>query len=293
MHILNRCHIFAVANKVKDMAKTGIEKVFGNRWVQLGALVAGGLALMRTWKTKKSVSGIGYASVPSSILNKAKKLFDAYDRAVEIEREHDAKCDAIYENFREQGIDPFADENERVVIDALYKAGLTDKNGLTDVYVNRHNAHKELLDYVNANIVSLFPISAGDRKLLSSTRSIVYQNRILDVTRDFVNKTLEHNRNIREIMRSGVVGEVLESDFWGADVATTDGQHMVRFSINGDQIGVAAFYSTSEGDRDYMGEWEFWSQIGWYSTLAGAKRAAKKWMAKMGYELSDMDLNKI
>lgn len=40
------------------MAKTGIEKVFGNRWVQLGALVAGGLALMRTWK-KKSVSGIG------------------------------------------------------------------------------------------------------------------------------------------------------------------------------------------------------------------------------------------
>lgn len=40
------------------MAKTGIEKVFGNKWVQLGALVAGGLALMRSWHTK-GTAGVG------------------------------------------------------------------------------------------------------------------------------------------------------------------------------------------------------------------------------------------
>ena len=34
MHILNRCHIFAVANKVKDMAKTRKYKVgcSGSGW---------------------------------------------------------------------------------------------------------------------------------------------------------------------------------------------------------------------------------------------------------------------
>lgn len=40
------------------MAKTSIEKFFGNKYVQLGALIAGGLALVRTWKTK-GAAGIG------------------------------------------------------------------------------------------------------------------------------------------------------------------------------------------------------------------------------------------
>lgn len=42
------------------MAKTAIEKVFGNKYVQLAALVAGGLALFRTWKTK-GTAGVGAA----------------------------------------------------------------------------------------------------------------------------------------------------------------------------------------------------------------------------------------
>lgn len=171
------------------------------------AAVAGGLFLYA--KSKKyhpegllSVDGIGNIKIPSSVLNKAKKLFDAYDQAVEIEHDHEEKCDAIFERLESQGIDPYIDENEDIVNSALYQAGLTDENGTTDVYANRHNAHKELFDYVNTNIIKLFPIPASDRKLLSDTRNIVYQNRLLDVTRDFVNKTLEHQRKIREILNS-------------------------------------------------------------------------------------------
>ena len=168
-------------------------------WVIAGA--AGALAWLAVRK-KKSVAGIGFPGVPASILHEADRLFKAYDIACEIEREHDAKCDVIYENFQAQGIDPFADENERVVVKALYNAGLTDENGLTDVMMNRHNARKELLNFVNAKIVPLFPIPASDRALLKNTISVVYQNRLLDATRNFVYEMLEHNRNIREILRS-------------------------------------------------------------------------------------------
>ena len=174
-----------------------------NKGILLGA--AAGVLVLLGLKKKKSVSGVGAAGIgdvriPSSILNRAKRLFDAYDKAIEIERENDAKADEIYENLRERGIDPFADENERVVIDALYSAGLTDKNGLTDVSVNRFNARKELYDFINSNILPLFPIPESDRKLFRDTRSIVYQNRLLDITRDFVDKQLEHKRKIQEIL---------------------------------------------------------------------------------------------
>lgn len=40
------------------MSKTTLEKVFSNKYVQLAALAAGGLALLRNWK-KDSVSGVG------------------------------------------------------------------------------------------------------------------------------------------------------------------------------------------------------------------------------------------
>lgn len=89
------------------------------------------------------------------------------------------------------------------------------------------------------------------------------------------------------------VGKVLESDYSSALVTTKDGRHAVQFMVIGDQISVSAKYSTSESDRDYMGEWDYWTHIGYYTTLSGAKRGAKRWMAKMGYELSDKDLNKI
>lgn len=40
------------------MSKTTLKKVFSNKYVQLAALAAGGLALLRNWK-KDSVSGVG------------------------------------------------------------------------------------------------------------------------------------------------------------------------------------------------------------------------------------------
>ena len=159
--------------------KTGIK-------IALGLTALAALLFAR----KKGIAGVGYASVPYRVLDKAKKLFDAYDSAIEIEREHDANVDVIYEDLQARGIDPFADENEGIVIDALYRAGLTDKNGMTDVSVNRLNARKELLNFINDNIVSLFPIPESDRALLKNTYSVVYQNRLLDITRNFVNKLL-------------------------------------------------------------------------------------------------------
>ena len=111
-------------------------------------------------KLNPIINGIGSITIPGKILNEAKAMFDAYDLACEIDREHDKACDAIYEDFQAQGIDPFADENERIVVEALYRAGLTDQNGLTDVMMNRHNARKELLNYINDRIITLFPIPA-------------------------------------------------------------------------------------------------------------------------------------
>ena len=148
------------------------------------------------------IGGTGSMRISSSILNKAKKLFDAYDSAVEIERDHEDRVDAIYENFEAQGIDPYADENEKLVIDALYSAGLTDQNGMTNVSVNRSKARKELLDFINDKLIAKFPFSASDKNALKNTYSVVLQNRLLDISRNFIEKAIEHNRKIREILNS-------------------------------------------------------------------------------------------
>lgn len=166
--------------------------------------LAAGAAILACIKKRKSTSGVGSVRnirVSSKMLNEAKRLFDVYDRTVEIEREHDAKCNAIFDQLDADGIDWMnTAEGERIVKERLFRAGLTDENGMTDVSVNRYNARKKLFDFVNANIVPLFPIPASDRNLLRDTLNITFQNRLLDITREFVNKTLEHNRRIREIL---------------------------------------------------------------------------------------------
>lgn len=265
--------------------------------IALGALAVGAAAFLLARKHTKGASGIGKVRtpyiIPSSILKKAKSLFDAYDRAIEIEREHDAKCDAIYENLQERGIDPYADENERVVIDALYNAGLTDENGLTDVMMNRHNARKELFDYINANIVTLFPIPASDKEALKSTRSIVYQNLLLDITRDFVNKQLEHKRNIREIL-SGEIGKVEHSDYDGARIITKNGLHAISFDIYGSgENGITVTAEMKGGGERYGFSWEYLSHIGDYKTLSGAIKAASKYAMTHGWVFDSDDFKKL
>ena len=84
------------------------------------------------------------------------------------------------------------------------------------------------------------------------------------------------------------VGKVLENDFYGAAITTTDGRKAVRFWVNGNTIMVFAL------QKDYKGYWDYWYTIGkGYSTLAGAKRAAVREMRKMGYELDQNDLNNL
>ena len=91
-----------------------------------------------------------------------------------------------------------------------------------------------------------------------------------------------------------IIGEVLENTYYSADVTTTGGSKMVRFSVDADgqRIYVTACQDAGN-DRDYMGDWDFWFTIGTYKTLEGAKRAAIKAMDRMGYTLDPEDLNKI
>lgn len=257
------------------------------------AIVAAAVGLWLIAKGEKAISGIGSTSISASVLNMAKRLFDNYDRLVDIEREHDEKCDAIYESFEARGIDPFAKENERMVIDALYQAGLTDENGMTDVAMNRHNARKELYDFINENIVTIFPIPASDREMLKSTRNIVYQNRLLDITRDFVNKQLEHRRNIREIL-NGEVGKVDYSDYDGARIITKDGLHAISFDIYGrGENGITVTAEMKGGGERYGFSWEYLSHIGEYKTLSGAIKAASKYAMIHGWVFDSDDFNKL
>lgn len=89
------------------------------------------------------------------------------------------------------------------------------------------------------------------------------------------------------------IGKVLENDFYGATITTKDGKHAVSFSANGGYgIRVDALMYYPE-NMNYGSDWDYWFHIGDYTTLAGAKRGAKRAMKKMGYKLSDKDLNKI
>lgn len=89
------------------------------------------------------------------------------------------------------------------------------------------------------------------------------------------------------------VGKVLESDFDGALVTTKDGRHAVDFRVNGDDSIIVTAMMYAPEQMRYGSDWDYWFHIGDYTTLAGAKRGAKRAMQKMGYELSDKDLNKI
>jgi len=247
----------------------------------LGVLAVGAAAFLLARKHIRSTDGIGALGAPSSVLNKAKKLFDA-------------KCDVIYENLQAQGIDPFADENERIVCNALYQAGLTDENGLTDVMMNRHNARKELLNFIIDNIIPYFPIPASDRALFKKTNNWVYQERLIDMTRNYVDKTLEHNRNIRETLKELGVGKVEHSDYDGARVISKDGRHAISFDIYG--RGENGITVTSEmkgyGER-YGFDWEFLSHIGDYKTLSGAIKAAKRYWNTSGIQYNEKDFERI
>ena len=127
--------------------------------------VAAGVAVVACLhKKKESTSGIG-ATIPyllqKSVLNEAQRLFNQYDDACEAERVYDLACDVVYENLQSQGIDPFNDANEKLVYDALFKAGLSDENGITDIYENRRLARKELLNFIYSKILPFFPFFIG------------------------------------------------------------------------------------------------------------------------------------
>lgn len=169
------------------------------------ALLGGLLALLLLVRKRKSVSRVGSISpylLPRKILDNTQRLFMQFDDASEAERAYDLACDVVYDKLQADGIDPFDENNERLVYDALFNAGLSDENGMTDIYENRRIARRELLTYIYDNILPLFPLSKSDMDLFRNNRNVVYENKLLDVTRDFVQKQLDSHRRINEILKS-------------------------------------------------------------------------------------------
>lgn len=75
-------------------------------------------------------------------------------------------------------------------------------------------------------------------------------------------------------------------------ISTQDGRHAVEFQWMSDgDISVSAWYKGDGSNPQF--DWDFWNHVGFYKTLAGAKRGAKKFMKDRGYELKDVDLNKV
>ena len=151
------------------------------------AVAAGLLALLRK---NKGADGIGGMYIPYATIDSAIRLFRAYDESCEIAREHNEQSDAIFDDLESRGVDISTEEGERIAADALYKAGLTDENGETDVYVNRSNARKKLLDFIYTKILPKFPLPKSDIALFKNNRNVVLQDRLLNITREFLeNKT--------------------------------------------------------------------------------------------------------
>lgn len=88
------------------------------------------------------------------------------------------------------------------------------------------------------------------------------------------------------------VGAVQQLAYDDYVVSTKDGRHAVEFQWMSDgDISVSAWYKGDGSNQQF--DWDFWNHVGFYRTLAGAKRGAKKFMADRGYELKDIDLNKV
>jgi hypothetical protein len=88
------------------------------------------------------------------------------------------------------------------------------------------------------------------------------------------------------------VGTVRELAYDDYIVSTQDGRHAVEFQWMSDgDISVSAWYKGDGSNPQF--DWDFWNHVGFYKTLAGAKRGAKKFMEERGHKLKDVDLNKV
>ena len=92
--------------------------------------------------------------------------------------------------------------------------------------------------------------------------------------------------------RNNRIGNTRQLDYGDYVVSTKDGKHAVEFQWMSDgDVSVSAWYKGDGSNPQF--DWEFWNHVGFYKTLSGAKRGAKKFMADRGYELKDVDLNKV
>lgn len=150
------------------------------------ALALGAVAAFLFAKKKQAVSGIGAFGINRIDEIRALQLFKAFDDSFDTMKWHSAKIDAIFDTLENDGVDLESYNGERLFNSIAHKAGLTDKDGNTDVYVNYANARKELLNFIYHNILPKFPIPKEDLKLLVNNRNTQKQDELINITRKYI-----------------------------------------------------------------------------------------------------------
>lgn len=150
------------------------------------ALALGAVAVFLFAKKKQAVSGIGAFGINYIDKIKARQLFKKLDNSLKIVRQHEAEIDAIMEKLESDGVDLESYDGERLFNSIAHKAGLTDKNGNTDVYVNYENARKELLNFIYYKILPKLPFQKEDIEVLVDSRNVVIQDKVMSALRKYV-----------------------------------------------------------------------------------------------------------
>ena len=114
----------------------------------------------------------------------AKKMMDRYNQFIKVVKDHDAKCDVIFDQLEQEGVDYFCEKGERIAAARLYALGLTDEFGYSDLHTRLCDMRKELATYI-IDHVSGNMISKADREALKRGMSanVTYQFRVIDAAK--------------------------------------------------------------------------------------------------------------
>ena len=107
-----------------------------------------------------------------------KKLLKDYDNANQIAKDHFKKCEVLMNRvWRDSMTD---EEYEAECAKALFLAGLTDREGCTDVYEKERIARKQLLDC----IFNILP--TAEREILKANRyNVTQMDKVIEIARRY------------------------------------------------------------------------------------------------------------
>lgn len=107
-----------------------------------------------------------------------KKLLKGYDNAKQIAKDHFNKCEVIMNRILRDSMTD--EEYEAECAKALFLAGLTDREGCTDVYEKERIARKQLLDC----IFNILP--TAEREILKANRyNVTQMDKVIEIARRY------------------------------------------------------------------------------------------------------------